>query len=151
MRLASLTRPDLIFLGLPGGDRQAVLHDLAQRVADRGRIGDSGELSLRLQEREQLGSTGVGGGVALPHCKLPGLSRGFVALGVTAEGVDFGAPDGQPVRVFFLIVSPSLSPAEHLQALAAISRWVKGDAHIAQLLSLSDPEAIYDLLGKEGS
>jgi PTS system nitrogen regulatory IIA component len=151
VRLASLTRPDLIFLGLPGGESKAVLQDLAQRLADRGRIGDPGELYERLWDREQLGSTGVGIGVALPHCKLPGLSRGFVAVGVTAEGVDFGAPDGAPVRVFFLIVSPSLSPAEHLQALAAISRWVKGDDHVAQLLSLHDPEAIYDLLGKEGS
>ena len=151
MRLASLTRPDLIFLGLPGGERQAVLHDLAQRVADRGRIGDPGELSLRLWEREQLGSTGVGVGVALPHCKLPGLTHGFVAIGVTAQGVDFAAPDGAPVRLFFLVVSPSLSPSEHLQALAAISRWVKADGHVSQLLSLTDPEAVYDLLAKEGS
>lgn len=150
MRLASLTRPDLIFLGLPGGERQAVLHDLAQRVADRGRIGDPGELYDRLWEREQLGSTGVGGGVALPHCKLPGLPRGFLSIAVTAQGVDFAAPDGEPVRLFFLVVSPSLSPSEHLQALAAISRWVRADGHVPQLLSLGDPEAVYDLLSKEG-
>jgi PTS system nitrogen regulatory IIA component len=148
--LGSLTRPDLIFLGLPGTDRKTVLHALAEKVAERGRVQDAQDLYAKLQEREQLGSTGVGAGVAIPHCKLSGLGRGIVAIGVTAEGVDFGAVDGRPVRLFFLVVSPSESPGEHLQALAAISRWVKGDPHVAKLLALSDPQAIYDLL-EEGS
>jgi PTS system nitrogen regulatory IIA component len=148
--LGSLTRPDLIFLGLPGTDRKTVLHALSEKMAERGLVKNPEDLYPRLQEREQLGSTGVGAGVAIPHCKLPGLGRGIVAIGVTAEGVDFGAVDGRPVRLFFLVVSPSESPGEHLQALAAISRWVKGDQHVAKLLALSDPKAIYDLL-EEGS
>ncbi|HEV7519284.1 MAG TPA: PTS sugar transporter subunit IIA [Thermoanaerobaculia bacterium] len=150
MRLGSLTRPDLIFLGLPATDRKTVLHALAGRVAERGLVTDPQELYSRLWEREQLGSTAVGAGVAIPHCKLAGLARGIVALGVTAAGVDFAAVDGRPVRLFFLVVSPVGSPGEHLQALAAISRWVKADGHVARLLALSDREAIYNLL-EEGS
>ncbi|MEA2691350.1 MAG: nitrogen system component [Acidobacteriota bacterium] len=150
MLLGSLTRPDLIFLGLAATDRETMLHELAGKLAERGLAKDPEELYSRLWEREQLGSTGVGGGVAIPHCKLPGLVKGIVAIAVAAEGVDFGAVDGRPVRLFFLVVSPSESPGEHLQALAAISRWVKGDPHVAKLLALSDPQAIYDLL-QEGS
>jgi mannitol/fructose-specific phosphotransferase system IIA component (Ntr-type) len=88
--------------------------------------------------------------VAIPHCKLKGLARGVVAVGLVPAGVDFGAVDGQPVKVFFLVVSPAESPAEHLQILAAISRWIRADQHADQhagrLLALHDPAAVYDLL-----
>jgi fructose-specific phosphotransferase system IIA component len=150
VRLGSLTRPELIFLDLPAADRQAVLHELATRVAARGLVGDAEELYKKLWEREQLGSTGVGAGVAIPHCKLQGLSQGIVAVGVVSGGVDFAAVDGRPVELFFLVVSPSASPAEHLQVLAAISRWVKANSHVLRLLALADRNAIYDLL-QEGA
>jgi nitrogen PTS system EIIA component len=151
VRLGSLTRPDLIFFGLPKADRQALLHALAERLAERGVIGDPEELYARLWEREQLGSTGIGAGVAIPHCKLPGLTHGIVAVGLVPEGVDFAAVDGRPVHLFFLVVSPSASPAEHLQVLAAISRWVKADRHVPVLLEQPDREAVYDLLAREGT
>ncbi|HXO21762.1 MAG TPA: PTS sugar transporter subunit IIA [Thermoanaerobaculia bacterium] len=149
MRLGSLTGPELIFLGLPAADRSTFLHAFAEKVAERGLVRDAEELYGRLWERELLGSTGVGSGVAIPHCKLKGLRQGVVAVGVAAEGVDFGAADGRPVRVFFLVVSPVESPAEHLQMLAAISRWVKADRHLDQLLAQPDREAIYRLLRQE--
>jgi len=148
--LGSLTRPELLFLDLRAADRQAVLHALAERVAAAGRVGDPAELYDRLWEREQLGSTGVGAGVAIPHCKLRGLAHGIVAIGVAPQGVDFAAVDGRPVRLFFLVVSPSEAPGEHLQVLAAISRWVKADRHVEKLLALPDREAIYRLL-QEGA
>lgn len=150
MRLGSLTRPELIFLGLSAGDRTAALRVLAEKVAAEGLVDDAGELQQKLVEREQLGSTGIGGGVAIPHCKLKGLKRGVVAVARLEEGVDFGAADGQPVRLFFLVVSPSESPAEHLQILAAISRWLKADGHVEKILALRDRDAIHRLL-QEGT
>lgn len=150
MRLGSLIRPELIFLGLPAGDRSVVLRSLAERIAAQGLVSDPAELHRKLLEREQLGSTGIGSGVAIPHCKLKGLSQGVVALAVLDQGVDFGAADGQPVRLLFLVVSPSEAPAEHLQILAAISRWLKSDRHVERILGLSDRDAIYQLL-QEGS
>ncbi|MEA2599560.1 MAG: nitrogen system component [Acidobacteriota bacterium] len=150
MRLGSLTRPDLIFPGLPGTDRAAVLHAFAERIAGRGLVANAVDLYQKLLEREQLGSTGIGGGIAIPHCKLQGLESGVVAVGMVPQGVDYGAVDGQPVRLFFLVVSPSGSPAEHLQALAAISRWIKTDRRAERLLELRDPAAIYDFLRDEG-
>jgi mannitol/fructose-specific phosphotransferase system IIA component (Ntr-type) len=127
-------------------DRQQVLRALADRIGTSGRVGNADELYRKLWEREELGSTGVGSGIAIPHCKLNGLRQGVVAVGLAPGGVDFGAADGAPVRVFFLVVSPSTAAAEHLQVLAAISRWIKADRHVERLLELREPEAIAQLL-----
>lgn len=147
MRLESLTRPELIFHHLVAGDGEGVLRTFAGGLAELGLVRSGEELLARLREREQLGSTGIGGGVAIPHCKLKGLERPLLAIGLTDEpGVDFGAVDGKPVRLFFLLVSPLDAPAEHLQVLAAISRWVKADQHVADVLASRDAEEVYALL-----
>lgn len=150
MRLDTLTRPELIYSALPGGDRDSVLRAFADRMAERDLIPDSGALYAKLLEREQLGSTGIGSGVAIPHCKLKGLSGPILSIGVVGKpGVEFGAVDGKPVRVFFLVVSPTESPADHLQVLAAISRWIKADDHVAGLLEARTGQEIYDLLRQD--
>jgi nitrogen PTS system EIIA component len=154
--LGELTRPDLIFTDLPATDRQEALRALAGHVAERGLVTSGEDLFQKLWEREQLGSTGIGSGIAIPHCKLAGLKRGIVAVGLigqgqAGQGVDFGAADGKPVQVLFLVVSPSNSPAEHLQILAALSRWVRADGHAEKILSLRDPAAVYDLLQDQGT
>jgi PTS system nitrogen regulatory IIA component len=150
VRLGSLTRPELIFPELPSADRAGVLRAFADRIADLKLVQDGGELHRRLMEREQLGSTGIGSGIAIPHCKVPGLGQGVVAIGLAPEGVDFGAADGEPVRLFFLVLSPSAAPAEHLQVLATISRWIKADHNAERLLELRDPQAVYQFLQEEG-
>ena len=152
MNLATLTRPELIFpdLGSGGSSERNVLDELAARVAAAGAVPDARELSARLAEREALGSTGVGGGVAIPHCKLSGISRAILAIGIAPEGVEFRGADGLPVRLFFLVVSPSQSPAEHLQVLAAISRWVRAPGRITKVLEAGSPEAVFALL-EEGT
>lgn len=150
MRLASLTRPELIFPDLPSKDRDTVLRELAGRIAGLGLVRDPEDLFQKLWEREQLGSTGIGAGIAIPHCKLPGLSNlshGVVAIGMVPGGVDFGAADGQPVRLVFLVLSPSASPGEHLQVLATISRWIKN--HGDRILELREPAAVVQLLEQE--
>jgi PTS system nitrogen regulatory IIA component len=141
-----LTRPELIFADLPVTDSRGVLRELAERVAATGLVRDSAALYRALLEREQLGSTGIGRGVAIPHCKLKGLVQGILAVAIARPPVDFGAPDGDPVALFFLVLSPDDSPAEHLQTLARISRWVRTDGHVATLLRLGDRGAIYDFL-----
>lgn len=150
MRLGSLTRPDLIFPDLPAADRPAALRALADRLTGLGLVESGEDLFQRLWEREQLGSTGIGAGVAIPHCKLPGLVHGIVAVGLVPGGVDFGAADGRPVKVLFLVVSPDGAPAEHLQILAAISRWVRAGRHAERILALREPGEVYDLLRDEG-
>src|ERR1700720_3297369 len=141
-----LPRPELIFSDLPATDRRGVLRELAERVAATGLVRDADVLFRALLEREQLGSTGIGHGVAIPHCKLQGLEQGILAVGIARPPVDFGAADGAPVAMFFLVLLPDDSPAEHLQTLARISRWVRADRHVETLLGLEDRGAIYDFL-----
>ena len=144
--LEALTDPHLIFPGLAATDATGVLHEIAGRLAEAGVVADPEALFQRLWEREQLGSTAIGRSIAIPHCKLDGLEHVVLAVGLAPGGVDFGAADAQPVRLFFVVVSPSRSPAEHLQSLAAISRWVKSDGRVERLLGLRDPGEVLDLL-----
>jgi PTS system nitrogen regulatory IIA component len=150
MRLDSLTDPELIFPEIDASDREDLLRELSERLERRRVIRSSKELYDRLMEREQLGSTGVGAGVAIPHCKVKDLTEVVLAIGITRKGVDFGAVDTKPVRLFFLVVSPSDAPAAHLQVLAAISRWLKEDSHASRVLELRDRQAIYGLLEEGG-
>jgi nitrogen PTS system EIIA component len=114
-----------VFHALPGATRDEVLEDLAFRLAQDGCVREPGELVKRLVERERLGCTGLGGGVAIPHCKLRDVSEVIVAVASTAQPVDFGAADGIPVTLIFLVVSPADAAAPHLQALARISRLLR--------------------------
>jgi len=151
MRLDTLTRPELIFPHLEASDGPEVLRQLASRLVENDRLEiDAEALYRKLSEREELGSTALGSGVAVPHCKLRGIDRVILALGLLDRGIDFGADDGEPVRLFFLVVSPDGAPAEHLRSLAAISRWLKNESHLKRLFELGDAAEIYDLLGREG-
>ncbi|MEM8963815.1 MAG: PTS sugar transporter subunit IIA [Acidobacteriota bacterium] len=148
MKLDALTRPELIFPALHAADRHAVLHILAESMVTQApELGDVEALYSKLEEREALGSTGIGDGVAIPHCKLDGLAEVIMAIGVTREPIDFDAVDEQPVRLFFLVVSPPDSPAAHLRCLAAISRWVRSGDHAQRILASHDPVEIQHLLG----
>ena len=149
MPLTELTRPDLIFPDLPGSDARAILRALADRIHATGSVPDADDLYDRLFEREQLGSTALGAGVAVPHCKLGSVERVVLAVGMTRQEVDFAAADGEPVRLFFLIVSPEDDPAAHLRALAAVSKWVKTHQKAGTLVDLDDRLEIYALLQTE--
>ena len=149
MHLSSLTEPGLIFPALRSADVPSLLRVLASRIVEQAPLEDSEALYEKLWEREQLGTTAIGAGVAIPHCKTEGLRKVLLAVGLLEEGIDFGAMDTKPVRVVFCIVSPIQSPAAHLQCLAAISKWVKVERHVQRLLSTHDPQAIFDLLQKD--
>ncbi|MCZ6506772.1 MAG: PTS sugar transporter subunit IIA, partial [Acidobacteria bacterium] len=133
---------ELIFPDIKGSDGDGVLRELAERLAALGHVRKAEVLFQRLREREELGSTALGRGVAVPHCRLQGLSELLVAIGVCRDGIDFAAEDGEPVRVFFLVVSPNNAAAEHLHCLAAISKWVK-NGRLPRLLELEEPDEIY--------
>lgn len=149
MDLSTLTRPELIYPEIPGADAPTILRAFADRMAVEIAGADAEDLYRKLLEREQLGSTGIGAGVAIPHCKMKGLDRAVLAVGICPRTIEFGAVDGEPVRLFFLVVSPQSAPAEHLQVLAAISKWVKQNHHVQRILDQNDRDAIYALLQDE--
>jgi fructose-specific phosphotransferase system IIA component len=148
MDLATYTRPELIFLAVPGQEGSEILAVLAERLAAAGVVPDAVPIHQLLLEREALCSTGIGSGIAIPHCKLKTLRKPVLAVATSAQAIDFKALDGKPVQVFLLLVSPEDAPAEHLQVLAGISKWIKGDPTVIdQILSASAPEAVLRLLG----
>lgn len=151
MELSNLTRAELIFPELPGNDRASALRAISERMAELGIVPDARILEAKLLERELLCSTGVGDGVAIPHCKIKKLEQVVVAVGILAQPIEFGATDGQPVRLLFLVLSPEKNPAAHLQSLAAISKWIQAEARVARILEQPSPEAVLALLGEPAS
>ena len=149
MQLSNLVRKDLIFPSLASTDASSVLRTFADRIAEAGGVSDAGELYGKLKEREELGSTGIGLGVAIPHCKLPGLKEILMAVGTVRQSIDFGAVDGKPVRLFFVLASPESNPAMHLKSLAAVSKWVKANRHVEEILSIDDPVDVYRYLSRD--
>ena len=149
MHLDALTDPALVFVDPPCFDRPSLLRTLAERLVAAGRFNDADDLYAKLWEREELGSTGIGSGVAVPHCKMSGLDEVVLAVAVVRNGVEFEAVDEQPVRLVFLVVSPVDQPAAHLQCLAAISKWVKADDHVERILEVEEPQAVFELLQEE--
>jgi mannitol/fructose-specific phosphotransferase system IIA component (Ntr-type) len=117
--------PRRVFHRIPGATREEVLAELAARLAADGAIPDSRDLTARLLDRERIGCTGLGAGIAIPHCKLRDLSEVVVALATTALPVDFGAADGRSIDLVVLVASPADAPAAHLHALARISRLLR--------------------------
>jgi mannitol/fructose-specific phosphotransferase system IIA component (Ntr-type) len=138
--------PRLVFPALPGRTREEILEELSRRVAAQGAAPNAAELASRLLDRERLGCTGLGDGVAIPHCKLPGIDHVTVAVATTAEPVDFGAADGQPVRLIFLVVSPTQGAASHLQALARVSRFLRLPGIAQRLRDARSSEEIREIL-----
>ena len=143
--LATLIHPDLIFPHVDAPGATEALRFFAARIAEQSGL-EADAVFDGLAEREKLGSTGIGGTVAIPHCRMKGLKSAFLAVGISPSGVDFAAADGKPVHLFFVIVSPQSDPQQNLKFLSAISRWVKEDGNVDKVVSLSDPKEIRSVL-----
>ncbi len=120
--IRELLQDDLIIEEIAATDKIGVLHEFAVHLEAKGKIRDARELIRVLLERESLGSTGIGEGIAIPHGKLNGISEMIIAFGRSRSGVDFQSLDHEPAYLFFLLVTPSDRPGDHLKALARISR-----------------------------
>src|SRR5690242_19007316 len=121
MHLSDFLDFDAIKTGLPGGSKKALLQQLANLAGQRLEL-DSAAIFASLSEREQLGSTCYGQGVAIPHGKVDGLKQIYCLFARLSEPLDYKAIDSRPVDLVFLLLSPPEAGADHLKALAAISR-----------------------------
>ncbi|HEX9020990.1 MAG TPA: fructose PTS transporter subunit IIA [Nitrospirota bacterium] len=147
--IQDLLHPDLIIEEMEATSKSGVIREFARLLKTTGRIREEEELVRVLSEREALGSTGIGGGVAIPHGKLRVIPEMIVAFGRSSRGVDFEAMDGQPVYLFFLLVTPEDRPGEHLRALSRISRILKNSALREDLRRVSRREEIRRLIYEE--
>ena len=145
MLLTDLVAPNAIIPALKVNGKKQVLQELAGKAAELSGQSERTIFEI-LQQREKLGSTGVGSGIAIPHGKLPRLAKLFGLFARLERPVDFEALDGQPVDLVFLLLAPETAGADHLKALARVARLLR-DADVARKLRHSrDAEALYAVL-----
>src|SRR3954471_7915341 len=145
MPLSDLVAPNAIMPALRVNGKKQTLQEVAARAAELTGQNERTVFEILLQ-REKLGSTGVGNGIAIPHGKLPKLNKLFGLFARLERPVDFEALDGQPVDLVFLLLAPEAAGADHLKALARVARLLR-DAEVARKLRDSrDAEALYAVL-----
>jgi PTS system nitrogen regulatory IIA component len=146
MKLSEIFKPQFIIPELKAHDKKGVLEELLQIIAEQETSLNKGTLLQVLLERERLGSTGIGDGIALPHGKLKGLDKLLVSFGRSIDGLGFDAIDEKPAYLFFLLLAPENSAGMHLKSLAKISRMLKDGNFRQRLMGAKSREDIYNII-----
>ena len=149
MKIVDLIKRDMVVPALEATEKKPILEELAKYMAERHSRIDRATLARVLIEREQLASTAIGEGVAIPHGKLGSVGEIIACLGRAPKGVDFDSMDGQPTFLFFVLVAPESSTGAHLKALARISRVFKDPEFRRRLLAAPDAEMMYNVVADE--
>jgi PTS system nitrogen regulatory IIA component len=150
MELAELLSPEAVIANLKAATKKQALQDIAARAAKIVRRPER-ELFEALLERERLGTTGVGQGVAIPHAKFAGLERLYGVFARLEQPIDFEAIDDRPVDLIFALLAPEDAGAEHLKALARVSRLLRNQAVCTKLRATAEADALYALLTEPSS
>lgn len=148
MKILDALKKEAIISDLKSADKQGILEELSDPVSILFNI-EKEDLVNILMEREQLGSTGIGGGIGIPHGKLKNLDSLVLGFGLSRRGVDFESMDGRPTHIFFLLVTPENSTGLHLKLLARISRILKNDPFKAKLMAAGSAAEIIDIIAEE--
>lgn len=143
-----LITKDFVDLDLAGTDREAVVRDLAQRLVEAGRVTDLDAFLADIEAREAQMSTGLEGGIGIPHCRSAAVTAPSLAFGRSRSGVDFGAADG-PAELIFLIAAPEGGGDEHMTVLAALARRLVRAEFKQTLLEATDSAALAAYVSEE--
>ncbi len=149
VKIAEMLDPAAIVAELRGTGKKDVLAELTEALVTANPALNREEVIRVLLERERLGSTGIGDGVAIPHGKLKHLDRQLIAFGLSRKGVEFDAMDGKPARLFFLLIAPEDAVGVHLKTLARISKLLKAPLVRERLLSALDRQQIHGIITEE--
>jgi PTS system nitrogen regulatory IIA component len=142
MQIADFLSPDDTLCNVRAADKDRLLRELTGRAASALRL-DAAALADAIAQRERLGSTGMGDGIAIPHARIAGLSKPFGLLARLRRAIDFAAIDGQPVDIVFLLLLPSAARGEQLTALASVARRLRDAQVTADLRDAADGAALY--------
>jgi mannitol/fructose-specific phosphotransferase system IIA component (Ntr-type) len=148
MKFADFICHDAILAQMSAADKPGAIREMVQSLANAGKIenGQIDNIVKAIMKREELGSTGIGRGVAVPHTKHASVERLVGMVAVSSEGVDFASLDGETVHLFFLLVSPMDRPGDHLRALENISRQLRNDTFCRFLKQAKTTDAIQQIL-----
>ncbi len=149
MKILDILAVDSIVPELKGRTKKLVLEELIDAAKQNKPLIDSGRLMKVLLERERLGSTGIGDGIAIPHGKLNDIDDLVLAFGRSIEGIDFESMDGKPVHLFFLLVAPEACAGIHLRALAKIARLLKNGTVRKRLAKVGNRADIFSIIQQE--
>lgn len=149
MRIVEFLNPQSVIVPLASHTKSAVLRELCEALETAKPGLGVDRLTQVLEEREKLGSTGIGDGVAIPHGKISGVTQLIASFGISKEGIAFDAMDGKLAHLFFALLAPENSAGLHLKALARISRLFKNNPFRETLLSLPDAAHVYQFMTDE--
>jgi len=150
MTLTDLLSPAAVISPLRANGKKQALQELAQHAATLTGLPDR-EIFEALLQRERLGSTGIGEGIAIPHGRMPGIERLVGLFASTERPIDFDALDGQPVDIIFVLIAPEGAGADHLKALARVARVLRNQAVLEQVRKIRDPAMIYAVLAESAA
>ncbi|MDO3379380.1 PTS sugar transporter subunit IIA [Geoalkalibacter halelectricus] len=149
MKISDLLKPNALVADLKAKDKNALLEELTDALARVEKGLDRKLVVDVLKERERLGSTGIGDGVAIPHGKLKNIDHLMLSFGRSRDGIDFDAMDGRPAHLFFLLIAPEDSVGVHLKTLARISKLLKNPQVRERLVQAADGGEIYRIIVDE--
>ncbi len=147
--IRELLQNDVVLDEIRATDKLGVIREFAFHLQSTGKVADAEALVRVLVERESLGSTGIGDGIAIPHGKMDRIREMIVAFGRSRGGVDFQSRDLKPAHLFFLLVTPADMPGEHLKMLARISRILKNPVLRESLIHAADRQDLQRLICEE--
>lgn len=150
MKILDVLQLETIIPELTSRDKKGILEELAAPISEITGIRHS-DLVRVLMEREQLGSTGIGDGIGIPHGKIADMNRMMVGFGISRQGVDFDSLDGRPTHIFFVLVTPEQSTGQHLKLLARLSKMLKSDLFRKKLMTASSRDEIHTIIHNEDS
>ncbi|PIP35164.1 MAG: PTS fructose transporter subunit IIA [Desulfobacterales bacterium CG07_land_8_20_14_0_80_52_14] len=145
MKILDVLVKDAVLVDLKSMDKKGVLEELVEPVTGIARI-DRNDLVKILMDRERLGSTGIGGGIAIPHGKMKGLDTLILGFGLSRKGVDFESMDNRPSHIFFLLLTPENSTGVHLKLLARISKLLKDESVKERLFNAANREEVLNII-----
>jgi PTS system nitrogen regulatory IIA component len=148
MKICDVLDRRSILPDLKARNKKGILEELVVPVAEIAGVSQK-DLAKVLMERERLGSTGIGGGIGIPHGKMKNLESLVLGFGLSRKGVDFESLDGQPTHIFFLLITPENNTGLHLKLLARISRILKNDPFKSRLLGAADGDEILGIIKEE--
>jgi len=151
MKITEILKPDFIISALEATEKKGTLEELADFLKEKGAIENKQSLNTALLEREQLGSTGIGENVAIPHAKCDEIQHIITLFGRSKKGIEFESLDQKPVYFICLLLAPTNSTGQHLKALARIARLMKSKSLREKILDAQDEKKIYSLLLEEDS
>jgi fructose-specific phosphotransferase system IIA component len=148
MKFVDFVSREAIRTSVDVDDKEQVIRSMATALLESGKISEDQHTSIveAVLKREELGSTGIGRGVAVPHTKHPSVSELVGTVAISEEGVDFDSLDGEKVHLLFLLISPPDRPGDHLRALENISRQLRDDTFCRFLKQSKTPEDVWHLL-----